>query len=323
MMLSPSLTSNLDLIKNAACLFVVPSFNQPRFSPNASWNPNGTTFVSSNIIGGYPSALFINTNNTIFGLNRDSQNILIWRNASSNLMSIISANLSNPASVFVTANGEIFADGGSSTEGPVARWMSNGTRLSSFISFYDCSKCDGLFIDTKNNLYCSQQNLHQVVRKSLNYPSSTLSIVAGVGLAGSDDYMLTYPVGIFVTTMLDLYVADSYNHRVQLFRSGENNATTVAGNGSVGTIGLDCPSGVTLDGDGYLFIVDQNNNRVVASGPGGYHCVVGCSGSPGGASNELNHPMSMSFDFVGNIFVVDSYNYRIQKFLLSSDSFGK
>ena len=116
-MLSPSLTSNLDLMKNAACLFVVPSFNKPRFSPNASWNPNGTTFVSSNIIGGYPSALFINTNNTIFGLNRDSQNILIWRNASSNLMNIISANLSYPVSVFVAANGEIFADGGSSTDG--------------------------------------------------------------------------------------------------------------------------------------------------------------------------------------------------------------
>ena len=37
------------------------------------------------------------------------------------------------------------------------------------------------------------------------------------------------PRGIFVDTNLDLYVADRYNHRVQLFRSGQLDAVTVAG----------------------------------------------------------------------------------------------
>ena len=74
--------------------------------------------------------------------------------------------------------------------------------------------------------------------------------------------------------------------------------------------------GVTLDGDGYLFIVDQRNHRVIGSGPGGYQCVVGCSGSYGSTSDQLNYPSTMSFDSVGNIFVSDCDNHRIQKFSL-------
>lgn len=240
--------------------------------------PNATTFASIAMIGIYSLTLSINTNNTIVVINSD----------------------------------EIFADDGSYKEGRVARWISNGTRLSSFIRFSDCSRCDGLFIDINNNFYCSQQNLHQVARKSVDHPSSPLSIVAGVGLEGSYAYMLGSPIGIFVTTPLDLYVADCYNNRVQLFRSGENNATTV----STGAFLLHYPSGVALDGDRYLFIVDQYNHRVIGSGPGGYQCVVGCSGSYGSASDQLYYPSAMSFDSTGNIFVTDYYNHRIQKFSL-------
>ena len=33
----------------------------------------------------------------------------------------------------------------------------------------------------------------------------------------------------------------------------------------------------TLNGDGYLFIVDRRNNRAIGSSPWDFPCVVGCS----------------------------------------------
>ncbi|KAF9758246.1 RING finger protein nhl-1 [Nosema granulosis] len=186
-----------------------------------------------------------------------------------------------------------------------------------------CSRCFGLFVDINNNLYCSQRDSHQVVSKSLNSPANALTIVAGTGCAGSDPNMLNIPYGIFVTINLDLYVADWGNDRIQLFRSGQLNATTVAGNGSTGTISLNRPRGVVLDGDGYLFIVDGNNNRIVGSGPYGFRCLVGCSGLAGAASNQLNIPWALSFDSDGNMFVADRGNNRIQNFLVSNNSCGK
>jgi hypothetical protein len=120
-----------------------------------------------------------------------------------------------------------------------------------------------------------------------------------------------------------LYVADCGNNRIQLFRPGELNGTTVAVQGATENITLHCPSDVTLDIDGYLFIADQNNNRIVGSGPGGFRCIIGCSGSVGTAPNELYNPSYFAFDSYGNIFVTDMYNNRIQKFLLDQNSCGK
>ena len=68
-------------------------------------------------------------------------------------------------------------------------------------------------------------------------------------------YMI--PTESFVDISFDLYVADSVNNRIQRFSSGQMNATTVAGNGTSGTIFLKTPMDILLDGDGYLFIVDS------------------------------------------------------------------
>lgn len=225
--------------------------------------------------------------------------------------------------MFVTENDEIFLDADYYGTKAVYRCTSNGTSFSSLIYLSSGSRCFGLFVDITNNLYCSQQNQHQVVTKLLSDPSKIVNIVAGSGCPGSASHQLDSPAGIFVTIILDLYVADCDNDRIQLFRSGEVNASTVVGNGASGTFTIFRPTGITLDADGYLFIVDQLNHRVIGSGPGGYRCVVGCLGSGGTRSNLLNQPFTMSFDSLGNIFVTDRGNDRIQKFILLNNSCGE
>ena len=76
-------------------------------------------------------------------------------------------------------------------------------------------------------------------------------------------------------------------HRIQRFSPGSQNAATVAGTGAPGTVTLYYPRGVVLDGDGYLFIVDSNNNRIIGSGPDGFRCVAGCVNGSGSGSNQL------------------------------------
>jgi DNA-binding beta-propeller fold protein YncE len=132
--------------------------------------------------------------------------------------------------------------------------------------------------------------------------------------------MLSDPRGIFVDVNLNLYVADWGNHRIQLFQSGQPNGTTVAG--TLGTIMLYYPTSVVLDADGYLFIVDNDNFRIIGSGPAGFRCVAGCSGTRGSASYQLSNPQTMAFDSYGNIFVTDPANGRIQKFVLAAYSCG-
>jgi hypothetical protein len=300
-------------------VLVVP-FNLPKFCSNASWHPNATTVTNSSMLSSNPAGIFIDTNNVIYVVDQAVKQIVIWSEGGNSPTRIISGGFNNAFGLFVSIAGDIYVDNGYSN-GQVDKWTSNATNSTS--ALYVSASCYGLFIDIQNNLYCSSLLLQQVVKGSLNSGVKTSTIVAGTGCIGASSNMLYNPSGIFVDNNLNLYVADSGNNRVQMFASGQLSGTTVAGNGYSNPITLYWPSEVMLDGDGYLYIVDSNNNRVVGSGPSGFRCLVGCSGTSGSRSDQFNRPFSMRFDSYGNMFVTDALNYRVQKFLLATGACGK
>jgi hypothetical protein len=244
----------------------------------------------------------------------------VWNEGSINSTKIVSGNFTYPISLFVTSNGDIYIDDGYKN-GRVQKWIST---TETFVTVMNVtSSCTGLFVDIKDNLYCSMNDHHRVVKRSLNDPHMTSVIVAGTGISGMTANQLSFPRGIFVDVNLDLYVADCGNHRIQLFQSEQSNGTIVAGSTSpYPTIALLCPNGISLDASKYLFIVDTSNHRIVGSGPNGFRCIVGCYGY-GSKSNQLNTPFSFSFDRSGNMLVIDQINQRIQKFIYLEKSCGK
>ncbi len=304
---------------NFSCVSAV-SYNRPKFSPCASWNPNATTLANISTVGSAPFDIFVDLNNTIYVAATNLNQALVWSQGSNIPTRNISAGLNTPHAIFVTSNGDIYVDNGQ-FNGQVDMWTLNATNSVNVMSV--TSECKSLFIDINNTLYCVNDNQHKVVKKSLNTGSTTVTLAAGSGTQGSGAYMLYLPNGMVVDFNLNLYVADYGNNRIQFFRTGQLNGSTIVGSGSSGTIALYHPTDVVLDFDGYLFITDSDNNRIVGSGPSGYYCIVGCTGSTGTALNQLNHPQALSFDNYGNLFVVDFYNNRIQKFVLATNSCGK
>jgi hypothetical protein len=301
--------------------YLVVSYNQPKFDPYATWSANAITFATSTTVGANPYGIFVNTNNTVYVADKQNGRIQIWLNGSINPTKTISGSLSNPCSIFVTVNGDMYVDNSYSFH-QVDKWTLNANTSISVMNI--SSSCYDLFVDIDDTLYCLIPSSHQVVTQSLNSVSNILTTVAGTGCSGSTSYMLHYPNGIFVDTNFDLYVADSINNRIQLFRSGQLSGITVTGSTtSITTITLNYPTGIVLDADKYLFIVDSHNNRIVGSGPNGFRCLVGCSLSAGSASNQLNQPWSLTFDSYGNMFVTDLANSRIQKFILLNNTYGK
>ncbi|CAF0897158.1 unnamed protein product [Adineta steineri] len=178
--------------------------------------------------------------------------------------------------------------------------------------------CYGLFIDINNYLYCSIDATNNVIKQSLE--NGTLTIAAGTSIGGNNANQLRQPRGIFVDINLNMYVADSGNARIQLFKPGQSNATTTAGTGAPGTFEFKKPIAVILDSDGYLFIADFDGHCIIRSGRSGFYCLFGCTYQPGAASNQLHSPQSLSFDSYGNLYVADFANQRIQKIILATNS---
>ena len=202
-------------------------------------------------------------------------------------------------------------------------WVLNTSNFLATLSLVSGAPCRSIFIDRNDSLYCAMYTKHQVISRSLNSSDSVVRTMAGRACAGFMPDMLNSPYGIFVSASFALYVADSSNNRIQLFQPGQVNGTTIAGKGASGTITLITPTGVALDADDYVFIVDLGNNRIIGSGPGGFRCVVGCSNRAGSASTQLNGPRSMAFDTDGNIFVADTKNNRVQQFAISTTYCGE
>lgn len=294
------------------------SFIQPKFCPSATWNDTAITFAGGNMVGYHPYAVYVNTQNSVYITNRGYGLVKIWREG--NLTPAITFPVSrSPAwSLLVTITDDLYIDNNGTG---IAQWALNSS--SKISTLYAGGTCYDLFLDRNDSLYCVLNAFHKVIRRSLNNADNRTDVVAGTGCPGIAQDMLHSPMGTFVDTDYNLYVADSSNNRIQLFYFGELNGITIAGRAAPGTIILKFPTDIVLDGNGYLFIVDGDNHRIIRSSPTGFLCIAACSGSGGSQLDQLYFPSVMAFDSYGNIFVTDTSNNRTQKFLLATNFCGK
>ena len=136
------------------------------------------------------------------------------------------------------------------------------------------------------------------------------------------------PWSVAVDGAGNLYIADTYNSRIRKVDAA-GIITTVAGDGSFGYGGdggaavaaqLQSPWGVAVDGAGNLYIADTGNSRIRKVDAAGVITTVAGDGTHGyggdggpGTLAQLNRPLDVAVDGAGNLYIVDTYNYRLRK----------
>ncbi|CAF3523115.1 unnamed protein product [Rotaria socialis] len=124
----------------------------------------------------------------------------------------------------------------------------------------------GLHLDApSNSLYIANANSNNIIKWVVN--ASTWTLIAGApnGQSGSTSTFLNNPYNFIFDPSGNLYVADTNNHRIQLFLSGQFNGTTIAGvtalSGSA-TNKFDSPQSLALDSNLNLYVADTGNDRI-------------------------------------------------------------
>lgn len=117
---------------------------------------------------------------------------------------------------------------------------------------------------TTNSFIIVNYSAHTVVRWVLGATSWTL--LAGIaGTSGSTSILFNNPLSVVLDLYGNMYISDTRNHRIQFFRAGESNGTTIAGTtGSSGTspTQLNQPYWAIIDAQLNLYVTDTFNNRV-------------------------------------------------------------
>ncbi|CAF1090824.1 unnamed protein product, partial [Rotaria magnacalcarata] len=238
--------------------------------------------------------------------------------------------LNQPTGLSIDSNGTLYiADQGNCR---VQKWLSgapNGTTMAGQPSVA-CGSGPSLlqialggFVVSNSNVYVVDTYNHRV--QLWSYGASFGTMVAGTGFSGPANNQLYYPSGIEMDpTTGTLYISDTWNNRIMRYLVNASSGTVVAGGNGPGTDStqLNYPMGIYLDvTSNSLYIASYYSNNIVrwVIGATSWTLVAGdINGMSGNSATMLHYPYDVEVDYMGNIYVTDSYNNRIQFFQAGS-----
>ncbi|MBI4571003.1 MAG: hypothetical protein HY723_03565, partial [Chloroflexi bacterium] len=122
----------------------------------------------------------------------------------------------------------------------------------------------------------------------------------------NEDFPEDGPWGVGIDPLGNVYVADTWNHRLQKFGPDLEFVQEWGAGEFFG------PRDIAFDAVGNVYVVDTGNKRVLKYQNNGQ--LIAVFGRPGNGPAEFSEPTSISFAPNGDIYVADFWNQRIQHF---------
>ena len=202
----------------------------------------------------------------------------------------------------------------------VAKWGSGGSADGQFRAPY------GVVADGFGNVYVTDFGNGLGNNDRVEKFDSNGGFLTKWGSLGSGDTQFENPWGIATDSDGNVYVADVNNHYIKKFDPSGVFAVKFGGGGSVdGQFGL--AVGVAVDSAGNVYVADHDGGSPLVDRiqkfkpiptPDGY-AYDDQWGVTGSEPGQFNEPSDVAVDTVGNVYVSDRKNHRVQKF--DSDGF--
>ncbi len=132
------------------------------------------------------------------------------------------------------------------------------------------------------------------------------------GTPGDRDGEFNRPEGLAFGPDDRLYVADSCNHRIQIF-SRDGTWLQSHGQAGRGPGQFSYPYDVRLDREGRQYVCEFGGSRIQIFDANQRPMEI--LGGVGSQPGQFNNPWSIALDSKGNLYVADSGNHRVQKFI--------
>jgi ABC-type Fe3+ transport system permease subunit/DNA-binding beta-propeller fold protein YncE len=202
----------------------------------------------------------------------------------------------------------------------VAQWGARGTNTGQF------TLPRAAAVTSLNEIFVSEYGTMERVQK---FKWSENSLVQGKGAGvictatfgkvGSGPGDFNRPEGLCVDAQDRLYVADSCNHRIQIF-SSDGKFIRAYGRAGSGKGQLSYPYDICVDKAGRQYVCEFGNSRIQIFDAQDQPLEI--IGGPGAEPGQFSNPWGVALDSAGNLYVADSQNHRVQKLLRKSSAPG-
>ena len=180
---------------------------------------------------------------------------------------------------------------------------------------------EDIFRDERSGaLYIADTYNHRIMRYLRN--ESTGTVIAGGNGAGNSNIQLRVPTGIrFGVSRDTLLIVNYASNNIVQWKIGDLNRTFFTGNidGTAGSASTQFsgPECLVTDPMDNLYVADRFNHRVQFFRPDQSNgtTIAGKTGIFGSNSTLLYEPYDVALDTQLNLYVADTLNHRIQKFL--------
>ncbi|MBI4492460.1 MAG: SMP-30/gluconolactonase/LRE family protein [Chloroflexi bacterium] len=171
----------------------------------------------------------------------------------------------------------------------------------------------GAAVAADGSLYLVEQRGHRLLK--LDAAGAPQWTIGQAGVSGSDSAHFNEPNDVDLDAAGRAYVADSGNHRVQVFNPDGTYAATLGTGYGTGSYQFKYPNGVAVDSSGTIYVADRDNHRVqIYDSNRVYVAALGTTGLSDSDNAHFWSPWDVAVDVAGNLYVADRDNQRVQVF---------
>jgi ABC-type Fe3+ transport system permease subunit/DNA-binding beta-propeller fold protein YncE len=185
----------------------------------------------------------------------------------------------------------------------VQRWGVNGTNGGQLAFPRSVS------VNTRGELIISEYSLVERVQR---FAAQGRQWLGAFGKLGTGPGEFNRPEGVGTDSQDRIYVADSCNHRIQIF-TREGRFIQTYGKAGEGLGELSYPYDIKVDRAGRQYVSEFGNSRIQIFDA--QNKPLETIGRQGGKPGEFFNPWSIALDSAGNLYVADANNHRVQKLI--------
>jgi ABC-type Fe3+ transport system permease subunit/DNA-binding beta-propeller fold protein YncE len=185
----------------------------------------------------------------------------------------------------------------------LAQWGQRGTNAGQFIM------PRAVAVSSRGEVFVSE---YGVVERVQRFAARGARLLGCFGHPGHGPGEFNRPEGLCLDTQDRLYVADSCNHRIQVF-SSDGRFIRAYGKPGAGKGELSYPYDICVDVAGRQYVCEFGNSRIQVFDANDQPIeIIGGSGAEPG---KFNNPWGVALDSAGSLYVADSWNHRVQKLI--------